>query len=119
MSETPPPVDLTVLPELTGCEIEMLGEFLQDFRQIGQETAEQLQEALALGDGERLKQVAHRVKSSARYIGALRLGDWSEQLEHGAQAGQLAQAPALLQQWLAEWRLVDQFLQTHLAAHPA
>jgi HPt (histidine-containing phosphotransfer) domain-containing protein len=119
MTDASPPVDLTVLPELTGCEIEMLGEFLQDFQAIATEAAGELRQALAAGQAASLCHTAHKLKSSARYIGALALGECSQALEHCAEAGDLPGCGPQVQRWLDEWARVDAFLTRHLADHPA
>lgn len=120
MTAAAPPVDLNVLPELTGCdEPELLQEFLQDFATLAHRTATDLQREAAAGALDVVGQLAHRVKSSARYVGARALGDLAERLEHAAKAGQGEASADALQEWLQEWTRVQAFLDGHLATPPA
>ncbi|NDY93932.1 Hpt domain-containing protein [Ideonella livida] len=110
------PVDLQVLVELTGCEGPMLDEFLADFQQLAAQAAQDLAQAHAQGQLAQVEALAHRVKSSARYAGALALGDLSEALEQAGRGGDSGAAAHALPAWLAEWSRVDAFLQQHLRA---
>lgn len=119
MAEVLAPVDLSVLPELTGCEPEMVGEFLQVFHEAAVSAAEELRAHLAQADAAGLMHAAHKIKSSARFAGAAVLGDISQQLEDASEAGDLTAAPALVAAWFAEWEKVDRFIGDHLAHNGA
>ena len=105
-----PPVDLRVLPELTGCGEDMLSEFLQDFLEVADTAVADMAIALQAEDLAGLREAAHRVKSSARYIGATALGQLSEAIEYAARDGQGARATELLSAWQAEFLRVDDFI---------
>ena len=106
-----PPVDLGVLPALTGCEDpDMLAEFLSDFREIARQAEAEMLDAAQTGDLNAMRHVAHRVKSSARYVGALQLGELSDTLETACEKLQADATPGLLAQWRREWARVDAFL---------
>ena len=114
-----PPVDLAILCELTGFEGAMADEFLGDFQTLGAAAADELQRAAAQQALAALEAVAHRVKSSARYAGAERLGDLSETLELAANAGHRDEALAAVPPWMAEWARVAGFIARHLAGRAA
>lgn len=117
MSHTPPnepPIDLQVLPDLTGCDDAMRDEFLADFRGTAGEAEAALLLALQQGDIAALASAAHRVKSSARYMGAMPLGQLSEQLEQASDRADLDAVVTLLPQWQREWQRVDGFIAEHL-----
>lgn len=110
MREPAPPVDLRVLPELTGCDEDMVGEFLQDFLEVADTAVSDMAAALQASDLARLREAAHRVKSSARYVGAVELGRLSEAIEYAARDGQGPQATQLLSAWQSEFLRVDDFI---------
>ncbi|HEX7441988.1 MAG TPA: ATP-binding protein, partial [Caldimonas sp.] len=77
-------VDATVLPSLIGNDPARLSEFLLDFVAIAGTGATGLHSALAAGRVAQAGAVAHRLKSSARAIGAIHLGDLCEAIELAA-----------------------------------
>ncbi|MEK8048687.1 Hpt domain-containing protein [Ideonella sp. DXS22W] len=113
-SPSEPPIDLQVLPDLTGCDDAMRDEFLADFRVTASESRDMLRQAMDAGDAAALASAAHRIKSSARYMGAMPLGQMSERLEQAGERADLDGARALLAQWHSEWQRVDGFIAGHL-----
>ncbi|MDT7836244.1 Hpt domain-containing protein [Aquabacterium sp. OR-4] len=103
-----------MLPELTGCDDEMRDEFLSDFRATLGEARSELLAALQAAQAGVLASAAHRVKSSARYMGAMPLGQLCEQLEQAGDRADLAAARGLLAQWQAESLRVEGFIASHL-----
>jgi two-component system, sensor histidine kinase and response regulator len=77
-------VNVDMLKALIGDDPVMIGEFLQDFRLDTQKIAEQIKTASGSGRFEEVKAAAHKLKSSARSVGALALGDWCAQMEAAA-----------------------------------
>ena len=56
--------------------------------------------------------IAHKFKSSARSVGALKLGDLCSAMEAAAAAGALTAMAALLPQFEAEMAAVDGYLRS-------
>ena len=111
-------LDVSVLEALVGNEPHVIKEFLRDFRVSAGEAALQLRVACQARQAAVVEAVAHRLKSSARSVGALALGELCAALE---QAGQLASLEALADLWPrfeAEMAAVDEFLGSSQARIP-
>jgi PAS domain S-box-containing protein len=83
------PVDPRVLADLIGDDPAVLREFMQDFARSATLACSELAAALQCGDELRGAATAHRLKSSARAIGAIRLGDLCDRLESAMQSSDL------------------------------
>jgi len=81
-----PVLDLDMLKAVVGDESEVIADFLADFRRVATTALEALQAALQAGELERISGLAHRLKSNARTVGAMALGESSARLE--VEAGQ-------------------------------
>jgi HPt (histidine-containing phosphotransfer) domain-containing protein len=81
------------------------------FRDTLPEIAAELRRACEAGDPEGVRAAAHRLKSSARSIGALRLGQACADLERAARAGEAAQLAGLLAAFDAESTAVASALE--------
>jgi PAS domain S-box-containing protein len=79
-------VDITVLAKLVGDDTAILHELLGDFAQSSAQLARDLH--AAAGDPARVAAIAHRLKSSSRMVGALRLGDICADLEAAGKAAE-------------------------------
>lgn len=98
-------VDINVLKSLVGNDQVIIKEFLQDFLRDARKITEQLQSVVADDKADEAKFAAHKLKSSARSIGALALGEWCAQMEVAAKQGdaeKLARLLLGLKQELAE-----------------
>jgi HPt (histidine-containing phosphotransfer) domain-containing protein len=74
-------LDMAVLPGLVGDDPALIGEFFADYRHSAQKSAEEIHAAFALKDWKAAGDVAHKLKSSSRSVGALALGDVCARLE--------------------------------------
>lgn len=74
-------LDIEVLEKLIGNDPEMIAEFLQDFRLSAAATSKQIVDAIVSGHFEEVQAAAHKLKSSARSVGALALGNLCAGLE--------------------------------------
>jgi two-component system sensor histidine kinase/response regulator len=108
-----PPIDLDVLPDLTGCDDAMTRVFLADFVPVLQQ--ERLALAAAGSQLPAIEAVAHRIKSAARYVGAMALGEVSEHLEQAAVAGDGLACGALLPAWHRACDSAEAFICAWLA----
>ncbi|HSX85339.1 MAG TPA: PAS domain S-box protein [Cellvibrio sp.] len=74
-------IDIRILQDLVGNEPAVVHEFLQDFRGGALIMAEDLREAGARNDRRLIASIAHKLKSSARSVGAVQLGELCARLE--------------------------------------
>ena len=74
-------IDVAVLVRLIGPEPAMLADFYVDFARSAAEALLAFEQALAAGSLGPAESVAHRLKGSARLIGATALGDACAHLE--------------------------------------
>src|SRR5690606_22164903 len=75
------------LRELVGDEPALVLEILEYFDQVGAGIRAELQAAARAGDTAAAGMLAHRLKSSARSVGALPLGLLCERLEEDVESG--------------------------------
>ncbi|SEI88611.1 PAS domain S-box-containing protein [Frateuria terrea] len=102
-------VDIRVLQQLVGDEPEVVADFLNEFQQGATRLMLSLHAAVTTESWRDAMSIAHRLKSSARSVGAGRMGDLCEQMEQlcaDAEA-EKKQASALLIDLQEEWQLVD------------
>jgi len=109
------PVDVSVLEALVGDDPQVIREFLQDFRISAAKAAAELKRACAAGVAAEVSAEAHKLKSSARSVGALALGELCAKLEAAGKIGRDAELAALLLLFEAEMRLVEAYLGAFLA----
>jgi len=103
----PVPVDVSVLKALVGDDPAMISELLQDFRLSATGIAAELRSACAAGQASATGAAAHKLKSSARTVGALVLGELCEEMEQAGTAGNAQALTALLPRFEAEMLAVD------------
>lgn len=77
-----PDIDIQVLRDLIGDDTDTLNVLLADFRVSLGKSAEALHVAIAAADHEQIRRIAHKLKSSARSIGAMELGEICAELEN-------------------------------------
>jgi HPt (histidine-containing phosphotransfer) domain-containing protein len=104
------PVDVSTLEALIGTDPRLIEEFLQAFRVSAARLSADLAEACAAQRAADAASIAHKLKSSARSVGALKLGDLCSDIEIAGHAGDLALVVALLPGFETETRTVDEYL---------
>jgi two-component system sensor histidine kinase/response regulator len=104
------PVDVSALEALIGTDPRLIEEFLQEFRVSAARLSADLAEACAAQRAADAASIAHKLKSSARSVGALKLGDLCSDIEIAGHAGDLAVVVALLPGFETEIRAVDEYL---------
>ena len=72
-----------------GDEPDILESFFAQFNATASELAGALHEAVASGDPGRVRAIMHRLKTSCRFVGALRLAELCERLERFGNDGDL------------------------------
>ncbi|MCL7462644.1 ATP-binding protein [Pseudomonas sp. NW5] len=103
----PRTLDLDVLRAMVGDEDEVLDEFLADFRAAAARMLDELDERQMQDDAAAIASLAHRLKSNARSVGALNMGELCARLEEaGNQRQPGAPRAALLEALRQEWEHV-------------
>ena len=109
----PPPADLAVLAELVGDDPQVIREVLADFRASTARSAHEFSQALAGDEPQELVEIAHKLKSAARAIGATRLGQICADIEEvAAGTPRSAALGPLVAVFDSELRAVHDFLDT-------
>ncbi len=107
----PAVVDMSVLAALVGEDPDVIREFLNDFRTSAQKAAAELRAAFQAGQVSAVGAVAHKLKSSARSVGALALGELCAQMEDATETGQIEALRLLVARFEKEMAAVNAFLQ--------
>ncbi|HEY1151981.1 MAG TPA: PAS domain S-box protein [Pseudoduganella sp.] len=101
-------VDLSVLAQLLGYHPDKIRKFAFKFLQTTEDGFNEMETALEAGDVQKVRELGHRIKSSARTVGAFGIAERCQALEQLAgptREDELAQARALLAQL---WPLLAQ-----------
>jgi PAS domain S-box-containing protein len=105
-------LDMEVLSDSFGGNPDKMRKYAFMFIETAREGLLEIDRALAAGEVERAAAVAHRIKSSARTVGALGFGDVCADLEAQRERGAVAQARSLA----ARLRALLARLERHIAA---
>jgi PAS domain S-box-containing protein len=106
-----PRVDLSVLKALVGDDEAVISEVLRAFRDSAAGSGAALARACATGDLRGVADAAHKLKSGARSIGALPLGQRCEKIEAAAEGGLREAVAALAPLFQADLQAVFDFLE--------
>ncbi|MCB1984577.1 MAG: response regulator [Burkholderiales bacterium] len=109
------PVDVRKLEELIGDDPETIKEMLQDYRLNSAKTAEELRAAYQAGQLATAGSIAHKLKSSSRSVGAMKLGELCAGMETAGKSNDQKTLDALLPEFDAELSQVDAYLDVFLA----
>jgi len=104
------PVDVNVLKALVGDNEEIIRDFLHDFRLSAEKIAAELRTTCAAGQAAVAGALAHKLKSSARSVGALALGELCAAMEQAGKVGDMKTLAALLPKFEAELASVVGYL---------
>jgi signal transduction histidine kinase/ActR/RegA family two-component response regulator/HPt (histidine-containing phosphotransfer) domain-containing protein len=110
------PVQVSVLEALVGTDPRLILEFLQAFGLSAGRSATELAEACGKQRSKDAANIAHKLKSSARSVGALKLGELCAAMEAAGTAGDLTLLTQLLPSFEQEMAAVDGYLRS-LPAH--
>jgi len=111
-------LDLGVLSDLVDGDQEIALSITLEFQQSMRLAGAELADARANSDIDQIKEIAHRVKSSARTVGAKHLGDVCADLEAIAQQANGDALELALGTYSEAASAVEQQLEEHLAASP-
>ena len=116
--EAPPPADLGVLGQLVGFDTQVMQEVLEAFRANTASSALDLGHAHVGGAVQVMADIAHKLKSAARAIGAAPLGQICADIEEAAGSSPRSTSlNALMAAFDNELRAVHHFLDTRLTGH--
>ncbi len=108
----PGPMDLGVLKALVGDDPDVVQDFLRDFQASGAKTAAELKAACETGQAGQAGSLAHKLKSSARAVGALALGELCARMEQAGASGETETLTALWLRFEVEMAAVDEFIES-------
>ncbi len=103
---------MKVLEQLVGDDPAVIGEFLQDFRVSATKIGTELGAACVAGDAATAGAAAHKLKSAARSVGALGLGELCAEMERAGKAGDAQALNALLPRFESELATVDKYIES-------
>ena len=109
-----PAVDVSVLESLVGDDAAVVREFLQDFRESTAAIVASLPSALLQGRAKDAAAAAHKLKSSARSVGAFKLGDLCNEIERVGNGGDSQSLADLLPGFEQELLAVEQYLNSYM-----
>ncbi|TFW15424.1 PAS domain S-box protein, partial [Massilia arenosa] len=116
-------IDLTILAKLLSYNQEKVRKFAFKFLQSTQDGLEEMERELKAGNIMRLRDLGHRIKSSARTVGALGMADLCQRLENlpegDVRAERAAAASLLSQLWELLHKVTEQVMQNTTFANDA
>lgn len=115
-TETSPAIDMKILIELTSGRPAMMRKFASTFLESTEATVISLREALNEENADQVRALGHKLKSAARWVGAMQLGELAEQTEAHGRAGDLVLASATVDAMAAQFAKVKLEMQAGLAA---
>jgi CheY-like chemotaxis protein len=107
------PVDVNVLKALVGDDEAIIAEFLHDFRISAAKIATELRTACAADQAAAAGAQAHKLKSSARAVGAMHLGELCAEMEQAGKDGDMKALKTRLPGFEQELVSVERFLDSY------
>jgi len=106
------PIASGILESLVGSEPEVVDGFLEEFRDTLERLAAELTTAWAMRRMKEVAEIAHKLKSSARSVGALQLGDLSAAVEVAGSSGDPNELTGILADFEREVQAVLGYLRS-------
>ncbi|NJD89472.1 MAG: PAS domain S-box protein [Betaproteobacteria bacterium] len=110
----PPPIDLAELRRYVGADEATLRRFLALFRATAEGLRDEFAAACEAGDAAAAASVAHKLKSSARSVGAIRLAERCAGIEACGKSGDIAAVRALAEGFHAAVEKTRRWIDTRL-----
>ena len=107
-----PPLDLERLTRVSRGKTSLQKRLLQAFVEATEEDLRTLKVALDEQDGDRLAEIAHRLKGAAANVGATFMSDHSADLEQAAKTQKFEQVASELTVLLKQWQEIQNFMKT-------
>ena len=102
------------LSQLVGDRHDVHQRLLEKFLLDAQQQVISIESATLVGDDQKAAGVAHMLKSSARSVGALALGELCQQIETAGHAGDAPACTALIKRLPEAWAAAQRAIQQHL-----
>ncbi|TAO00209.1 MAG: response regulator [Phormidium sp. SL48-SHIP] len=106
------PLDLERLVRVSRGKVSLQKRLLQAFVDATQTDLENLRAIVDDQDGDRITEIAHRLKGAAANVGATVMSEQSADLEQAAKEQNFEQVESYLQRLLEQWQQIKQFLET-------
>jgi two-component system sensor histidine kinase/response regulator len=106
------PLDVSALKALVGSDPRVVDHFLQAFGVSAARSAAALTEAFEEKRPKAVAAIAHNLKSSARAVGAMKLGAFCSAIEVAGDAGEIELLTELLSAFEREMSVVDDYLRS-------
>ncbi|MEO8837358.1 MAG: response regulator, partial [Herbaspirillum sp.] len=116
-TNTSMPVDVSVLKALVGDDEEIVRDFLRDFQLSAAGIGRDLRVACDVGKAIIVGNLMHKLKSSARTVGALALGELCAEMEAAGKADSNETLALLLPKFEQEFNAVNIFIDSLLGPH--
>ena len=104
------PVDIQVLRGLVGDDPQLIREFLLAFRSSAARIAQEVEQAYCAGSAAKTAAAVHKLKSAARSVGAMALGDLCADMEQVGAAGQVDALALAFEHFKREMAATDRHL---------
>ncbi len=104
-------MDVSVLESLLGGDRRLVDEVLRDFCESAVGMGRELLKCCAAARAAEAAGIAHKLKSSARSVGALKLGDLCAVIESVGLSADVAACARLAPRFEAEWAVVNAYLR--------
>jgi PAS domain S-box-containing protein len=104
-------LDVEILKQLVGDDAAVIHQFLAAFRSDADKLATELRNACEQGWAKHAGEIAHKLKSSARSVGALALGKICAQMEQAGKASDTDELALLLPKFEKELDAVMQYIE--------
>ncbi len=111
-------LDVSILAALVGDNPATIADFLQDFQASATTIAAELEAAWADANAAHASALAHKLKASARSVGALTLGMLCEEIEAAGKTGSIELMALLLPRFKAEIAAVNCLINQKCALYP-
>jgi len=106
-------LDVNVLKGLVGNDAAVIRRFLTDFHSSAAGMAAALHNACLAGQAAEAGAIAHKLKSSARSVGALPLGELCAEMEQAGKAADVKALAVLMPEFEQELASVKQYLENY------
>ena len=103
-------IDIAVLQRLVGSDPAVINECLLSFRKTATKTSTELKAAYRAGETAQVGAAAHKLKSSARSVGAVSLGELCASMEDLCSAKTNVELDAVIHRFEAEIAALDEYL---------
>jgi PAS domain S-box-containing protein len=110
-------LDINILRELVGAEDKIVLEFLSDYLRSAYVLQSEMTSSFRSLDFDSLGNIAHKLKSSSRTVGALGLGRICELIEYNSQQQRLDELDSAYLSFQKEFDLVARLINQVFAAH--